>query len=466
MKGTGTIVELGSNFVDMSLDYQRAGTYQTPAGETLSYDGQPYAAVSDRSRPAAGIGGFQALPVFAVSTDLGLQRRGIPIRFGIGFVAPNAFPERNFDRGYQFEANVDEPPPPQRYDSVKQNGAAVGGSLAVAYQVTSKLDLGARFSVSTMELKGEAYGWGLSNYENWIARDAFTKIDVKDSFVPQFGAGVLYRPTSNIEVGAAYASGATINAKGSSSVVLGSDLGAGPTMPGTVEPNNTNPTCAAGGTGQSDLKTCMTFKLPQTASIGARYILRDARGGERADIEFDAKWENWAGASKTTVLVDGIAMPLDTVIAPSTVDNGANDTFSFRLGGSYALPVGANKLTVRGGAAFDTAATPESWSRLGFDGAARVTLATGVAYDIGRYRIEFGGGIVLQPDRNVPDDCNPEVVDKGCLGNGEETPVAERERPDPVQPTVGGIDPIEAPYNAGVYKSGYVMLHFAVSARF
>lgn len=464
-KHSGTVIQLGASFVDLSLRYQKAGNYRVPAGESLSYGGQPYPLAVDRSKPALGIGGFQALPVLAISTDFGLGARGIPVRFGLGVVPPQAFPERNFDTGYQFEANADEPPPPQRYDTIKQKASVILPTLAVAYRISSKLEVGAKLSVGFAELEGHTHSWGIANYAGWIARDSEFKVETRDNFVPQYGIGVLYRPARNLELGASYTSEARIEARGTGSTRLGSDLGTGPNDPATVVPNNDTPLCAAGGTSMQDLRACVTFTVPQMATVGARYIVRDSGGAERADLELDVRWENWKAADRIHVIVDGISLPSGRYLEPTEIRNGAQDVFSFRLGGSYTIPLRSSRLQLRAGAAYDTRTTPGSWARVNFDGAPRTTIAGGVAYRFGRYQIELGGGVVLEPVRKVADDCTTSITEPGCAGNGMETPVRDRTRPDPIQPTTAALNQIEAPFNAGVYESGYVLLHVAFSAR-
>lgn len=466
MKGTGWVVQLGVNMVGMSLEYQRFGVYEQPVGETVPYAGQPFAKVTDKSKPALGIGGMQAIPTIGFTTDFGLQKKGIPIRFGFSIMAPQAYPERNFDNGYQFEADPNAPPPPQRYDVITQQAVTVLPTVAVGYQVTKDLDVGVRFSSGFAELKGQTYVWGIANYEEWIARDGVFNVDVSDSFVPGYGVGVLYRPTRNLEIGASYSSALTIEATGRGGARLGSDLGLGPGQPDMVIPENDTPACAAGGTDQDNLKACLSFKIPQTASIGARYILRDSAGGERADLEFDVKWENWADASDITVIVDGKSMTLGRNLEPSVIRHQLMDVFSFRLGGSYTMPVGKNALSIRAGAAYDTKTAKASFNRVDLDSKPRMTLAGGVAYTFGRFRVEAGGGIVIEPDRVVPDNCQPTISVEGCQGNGEETRVPDRTRPDPVQPLSAPLNQIENPFNAGEYKSGYVLLHLGVTAWF
>jgi len=469
MKGTGTVVQIGVNLVNMSLEFSRHGVYESPIGQNLSYDGQRYPTVSDNSKPAIGIGGFQAIPTIGVSTDFGLQKKGIPIRFGFSIMAPQAYPERNFDKGYQFEGDINEAPPPQRYDVVTQEAATVLPSVAVAYQVNDKLDIGARFSAGFAELKGSTYVWGIANYKEWIARDGIFDVDVKDNFVPAFGFGLLYRPTTNLELGFSYSSSVEVHAKGTGVGTLGSDLGFGPDMPDDVVPLEDfdgKPRCGGGGTREA-LPACVDFSIPQTVHVGARYILRDGKGGEKADIEFDVKWENWADASDIFVAVDGKDELLGTRLNESIIRHNLIDSFSFRVGGSYALPVGKNLLAIKAGVAYDTKSAVGSWNRLDIDSKPRVTLGTGIAFTFGKVRIEAGGGVVLEKDRTVSTSCSPTITNEGCLGTGEETPREDREFPDPVQPLVDPLSQqIEKPFTSGEYKSGYVLLHFGVTTWF
>ncbi len=454
-KHQGTTVLLGANFIDMSLRYQRAGAYENVPGQELPYAGQPFAAVEDASSPAVGIGGFQALPLLVVSTDLGLEIPGL--RFGGGFFVPNGFPERDFGSDYTFEEEG-VPPPPQRYDVVSQDASTIVPSVAVGYRVHDTLDIGARASWGIAGMKATTYTWGLANHEEWVARDGEFRIDVSDNFVPSFGIGILYRPADAIEVGAAYNSKMIIDGKGTGVATLGSDL----TIGGQLIPSP-DPRCASGGTPEA-LKVCATIPLARTATVGGRYIVRDARGAERGDVELDVRWEDWSSASDFDIVVDASSSLLGP-LSKTVVRHNLHDSVSFRLGGSWAFAVGEHRLIARGGAAYDTAAADESWTRLDFDSAARTTLALGAGYELGRFRVDVGGGVVLESDRRVA-LCNRGEADPGCDGSAQPPPVSERTQPDPVQPIQGPAAQAQSPFNGGEYSSGYVLLSLGLSAQF
>lgn len=468
-KAAGTVLQLGASFLDLTLDYQRAGTYeQAPAGDDLPYAGQPYPEVGDQSRPAVGVGPFQAVPILAASTDLaalGLRKRGGlgGLRLGLGVMAPHAYADRSFAPGYEIGA-AGEPPPPQRYDVVAQQALVAMPSVAVAYRVGEVLDVGVRASWGVARLEASSYVWGLRNYDEWVGYDGVFGLEVRDDFVPAWGAGALYRPAPWLEIGASYASAMHVDGQGTGSVTLGSGLGVGPVREEIVPVDDGDARCAPGGTAAA-LSTCMQLDLPQTASIGARWVLRDGTGAERGDVEVDVRWEDWSAASDYRIVVDGRTSLLFETLKDVVVRHGLQDVISVRAGGSYAVPLGARRVVVRGGLAHDTAAAPVSWQRLDIDGAARTTLAAGLAYEIGDLRVDLGGGVVLAGTRTVR-ACNPDVANPGCPPGSGDAPVDERTAPDPLQPVREPDEQQQSPFNAGTYRSHYVMLGLGVTARF
>jgi long-subunit fatty acid transport protein len=336
-------------------------------------------------------------------------------------------------------------------------------SVAVGYRLNDKIDLGARFSWGFAKLKAELSTWGLRNYEEWEGYDANFAIEGSDNFIPSVGLGALYRPRSDFEIGFNYRSANNVNAKGigvanagSGTLVEGLDL---------LEPQVDPPyVCGAGGT-LAGFTACIETTLPQTATLAGRWILRDDKDGERADVELDLQWENWSAGSNIVNLVDARTVTLSK-LPRSVVRHGYKDVLSARLGGSYVIPVGKNKLSIRAGAAHDTETAPESWTRLDQDGFARTTLATGLGFEIPGWRFEISGGAVIEGKRTVDHGgCNPTNANIGCSGNTED-PVANRDAPDPSQPIYRENNQAQSPFNAGVYEQGYVFLGTGVTAWF
>jgi long-subunit fatty acid transport protein len=458
-KGDGVRVLVGVNFIDYDLSFTRNGNYDATPDADLSWEGQAYEEQSDASKPPIGFAGFQAVPMIVVAFDLSKQVKGLHV--AVGLAAPSAYPVRDFsdDDWTINEDDADRPPPPTRYDIIKQEAAVVMPSLSVGYRIMDKLDVGGRFTWGIANLKASTFTWRATNFEEWTGKDAFFSVETKDNFVPGFGIGALYRPTDNIEVGLNWDSQMNVHARGE-----GEGIPSNMSDPVVeIEPPPANRARCADGGEIGALKTCVDISLPMVTTVGGRYIFRDAEGVAKGDVELDVAWERWSAVSDYHVLVDGEAMTLP--LNPTVIRHGLRDVFSFRLGGGYTLPVG-DGLAVRAGLAHDTAAAKKGWERLDLDGAARTTMALGVSYPLSKVTISVGGGYVYEGSRDVGGGCNPTITAQGCdASQAGEEPQNQREGADPAQPLNAGL-PFQSPFNHGRYESGYVLMHLAVVAKF
>lgn len=453
-------VYLGVNLTSFDQSFQRAGTYPdhvdgAPYDHTHAYEGQAFGRVENE-------GSVQPIPMIAATQRFGR------FALGEGLFAPSAYPNRDYTRYEPAAGNLDAGPAPQRYDVVKQESLMAFPSIAGAYRVLPGLDVGLRVSWGFGGLKAKSYTWGFENTEENVDKDAVFDVDVSDAFLssfadfaPVFGAGVLYRPTDSIEIGFAYSSEVNMQATGTGTADLGPQLGipVGMTFEESyIEPlqPEDRPACQPGKIGTvGALYSCLDLKVPQYATLAGRWILRDGRGAERADVELDVRWEDWSAASDITVVVDGKDKATNFTLNPAIIRHGFEDVYSVRLGGHYRLDLGAGALDLMAGVAYDTAAAPDSWQRLDMDGAARTTFAGGVAW-VGRsFRVDVGGALILEGDRDV---TQVTLSDTG--------PVALREQPDPVQPLVDPSGQVYDPINNGRFESGYVMGAIGISGWF
>lgn len=470
----GMTLFVGANFVDYSLSFQRRGTYDVDG-----FEGQAYAEATDVSKPAIGFGGFQAVPMISFAMDLSKQVKGLHVAAGL--IAPTAYPTRDINSGYAFDENGaanQALPSPTRYDTVTQEAAIVLPSLGVAYHINDMFDVGARLSWGVSNIKGRTFVWGETNYDESPEGDAMFDVEAKDLFVPAFGLGVLARPIAKLEVGLNWESAIHAHNKGTGNPIASDGLAIGGEPVVITPPDDSRANCAPGGV-EGALKACVDINLPMVTTLGVRYVLLEdaATGAERADVEADVSWERWGAdtdnctpngeycepASDHHIVIDGEALgalPLNETF----IRHGFKDTISLRLGGGYAIPVGANLIQLRGGFAWDSAAAKHGWERVDMDGAARHTITLGGSFVMNKLAIHLGGGFVHEGTREVGGLCNPTTGDPGCLADGEQSQV-DRDGPDPAQPLNGGT-PFESPFNAGTYSSHYVLLNLGVTAKF
>jgi len=502
-KAAGNTITVSAAMLQYAMEFQRRGTYDAVAMESYPYAGQPFAAEKNDVSPPLGIGSFQPVPVIAFLTDLGGLVPGLHL--GVGLYAPNAYPFRDMCtqvagscQKYVFNNDFTTPPPGARYDIMKQEAAVILPSIAAAYRIMPSLDVGVRLSAGQATLKSTTALWGVpGNYVEDIKADSVLAVDAKDSFVPAFGLGVTYRPTPNFELGASYSSKLDIHASGTGVSQNGPSVQIAGVAPVIQPVADDQALCARGGT-QALLKACVDLALPMTAQLGGRYKFLDASGTLKGDVELDLAWENWGKScagedfdkgtcsdpSDYRVVVDGQAVLDNNVdngirLNPSVVRHGLRDTYGVRLGGSYHLAVGApredhtsSEVIVRGGIGYDTAAAKTGWLRADLDGAARTTVTAGAAFRTRRFEISVGGGAVLEGSPTNPNvgggaaPCNPDNGASGCAGTGTDTPVADRQGPDPINPVASSDNQFESPVNQGDYKSHYLLLMLGVTTWF
>jgi len=478
-KTTGTTITLSMAIIDYAMTFQRRGTYDDIPDVDLPYEGQAYPLVEDASRAPLGIGGFQPIPVVAVTTDLGGL---VPkLRIAAGIYAPNSYPFRDLcthqpGRGcVKDEINRDpnELPSPARYDIVTRDALLFMPTLAASYRILPNLDVGARFGWGFSDVTSSVHVWSApGNVVEDVGGDGLLEVKGKDNFVPSYGVGFTYRPTPAIEIAGTYNSEIHIGAKGTAKTTLGPRSGSGIEVMVVPIPDEFAQ-CAPGGK-VGALKACITAELPRTATVGGRYRFFGTGDLERGDIELNVGWENWGNSGSTDyrVQIDSeivAAQGGGLSIKPNIVRHGFQDVFNARLGGSWRFPVGSNVLIARGGVGYDSAAATTGWQRASIDGAARTTLTAGAGFRTKRFQIDAGFGVVLEGSNDNPGECNPISPlpqNLGCNRDGVQTPLDERRGPDPINPLIVPTQQLQAPVNQGVFESRYVMFMLGATTWF
>lgn len=493
-KSSGTTLTISIAFIRYFMEFSRRGAYDTSSNPNFqpAYQGDAYRTVENDPEPPLGIGKFQPIPVIALSTDF----KRIPnLRAAIGLYAPSGYPFRNMTQGYQFPtaadpADLNAPPPPTRYDTMRAESRALLPSIAASYRVMPELDIGARFTAGNLQSKQQLVVWGTpNNVEERVTEDSLFDVEIKDGFIPAFGIGVAYRPIPQLEIAANYSSALVVKAKGEASSQKGPNVDQSRVV-GPVPDAESR--CETGGTFEKQ-KACINLQLPQTATIGARYIFQGANDQIAGDVELDVQWENWGkkcarqddggeapGAfadpectspGEFSVLVDGGLYVNDAYVQPlrPSINNyNLKDVISIRAGGSYHIPLGdapdAKRVILRGGVAYDSQAANDGWFRAALDGASRITMTLGAAYRMKSSMLTLGGGYVHEGTNTNPganddgSDCNPTLATLACNGSNASRPLPERKGPDPSNPLIDPAFQAENPYNQGSIKSHYILL--------
>jgi len=183
---------VGSHVVNFSQTYQRSGTYaplMDPMGQPdPAWVGQPY--------PEASYSGTKPVPMLLATQNFGR------FAFGEGLVVPSGYPFRRFNDNQ--DTLPDGRPAPQRYDIMNQDAFVIFPSVGGAVSIVPELDVGVRLSWGIGRLDATNQTWGITNDAEHPGNDALFRVVAQDSFVPNAGVGLLYRPTPFLELGASY----------------------------------------------------------------------------------------------------------------------------------------------------------------------------------------------------------------------------------------------------------------------
>jgi long-subunit fatty acid transport protein len=171
----------------------------------------------------------------------------------------------------------------------------------------------------------------------------------------------------------------------------------------------------------------VSLPLPLTFRGGVRYIGLEGTK-ERYDLELDVEYETWSRVGQFTLETNDLEADLDGQIVPIgriDIEKHWQDTVAVRLGGDYAvLP---DKLTMRGGLAYETATSPAEYYHVDFASGAMFGAALGASMFFGNLELAAAYELRVQPPASVSEaegrvyqenpasPCEPPyTVDSGC----------------------------------------------------
>jgi len=150
--------------------------------------------------------------------------------------------------------------------------------------------------------------------------------------------------------------------------------------------------------GNPDNNVTFTMTLPMEFRLGFRYIhLRDAV--ERFDLELDLRLEMWSQMDQFKVdgegldaSIEGIAQPVP--IGTITLPKNWKNTFSVRLGSD--VNVVENRLALRAGAFFETAASRPEYSYVDFLASHRIGASIGASVFFGNFQVALSYSYIVE----------------------------------------------------------------------
>jgi long-subunit fatty acid transport protein len=376
LKGTHFLIDL--NLANHSFSFARSGVY--PAGTmdqsgTIDVGGQLFPKVHKKAEA-------YPIPIGGIATDFGLKK----FTFALGINGPSSMGRKKFPEWVKL-ADGTVAPAPQRYELLDEDILIGFLTLAAAWRPLDWLHVGAAFQYTISNVKEHVYAVTYlsdnscnKNGESW---GCSTKagIDVWDWFIPTGVVSVLARgphpKIEHFELGASYRIPFETHTSGSATMSLP------PSMQGME----------IAATGAS-----LTTKMPGSLRTGLRYFF-GPREDEKGDVEVDFVWEGWH-------VVKNFISTFSTNLGTLTFDvpHHYKDTFSVRAGGAYNLKLGRYKdqrLALRAGFFWESAASPMEWTRLDFDAFERFGATVGAGYKWRGITFNLAFAYIFMPDRNV-----------------------------------------------------------------
>lgn len=355
-----------------------------------------------------------------VNPQIGATLR-VSDRLGVGLlvIGPASSGDKTFPEFIE-DGSGTKRPAPQRYLMTHQSGVILFPTVGVGYEIIQNLRLGVSFGWGFAKVKEAATTVALNSPSQTSDNDVWADLQVHDYFIPRISAGGLWSVTPNVDLAAWYQWTDAIRAKGdvgtatsyyTAANARGDDSRVG--YGDTIYPDcGTGRAQDAGKCGSGD-NASTKLVLPMEAKLGVRWHAprvrlsdlesmpdrdrpsrRDPLADDLYDAEIDLTWANDSALDALEIRfpsdpsgngklpVSGISSQI-----PPNADQTRNyrDVFGVRVGGDVnVLP---DRLALRAGAYFESAAGKAEFQQLDFAATSRFGLAFG-----GTYRIRLHEG--------------------------------------------------------------------------
>ncbi|HEY4120735.1 MAG TPA: outer membrane protein transport protein [Byssovorax sp.] len=389
-----TGVHLGASLMFASRCFTRVD----PNGQPIS-PGQGLPAPGTAGGPTAATcaNGFTPNPQLAFAWRITPK-----LALGVAVVAPHAVGDNDFGETVSYVNSFGSKtaePAPNRYLLASSSGIIIEPTISVAYAPIPGLSFGAGFVWGVVTADDVTFAESVSARAGQPPTDDFSTrgdaradLSVKDLFVPGFVLGVLWSPTSNVDVGGAFKYLTPVDAHGDLTLTTNYFAASG-------QPNSTPcATCTVNAPGAGHLH----FDLPAELRIGTRFHVpranvegpkwsrreghvADSMSQDLFDVEVDLTWAHNSPVQTFELRfpsgANAIPVPPGTVPANGDIIRNWRDVIGARVGGDYVvLP---NRLAVRGGGWFETKGQDDKDLQLDFDLAQKFGLALGATLRLG-----------------------------------------------------------------------------------
>jgi long-chain fatty acid transport protein len=405
----GTRLTIDANLVIHDMAFTRAGVYDDPVNGNTPYGGQPFVTIHDADR-------IFFAPFLAASTDLGGKLKRW--RIGFGIFGPSSIGQHNYGVPPAAAGATDDPPATQvlasglgapaasRYDLTKTDLLIALPTIAGSFKPWKWIEFGFGWQIAIAQLdlaSANVTNLGRSTcpVADFSGCDSYGRIRASgnsfasssDTFTGtagQFGFNVsrfgwifstLAHPTEWLDLGLTVRPQIDVFAEGKLHAVPP------PAMP----------------TALPDVPVTFATRLPTVVRVGGRAVKRYADGTERADVELDLVYENWAVEKSDHVHGENFPLGVGGQLDVDVLHN-YHDTFGVRAGGAYNHRLGDRaRLIGRLGAYIDTSASDNKDTRIDFDSFFKLGLTAGLGVKWRGLTLNVAYAFVWSPDRTVTD---------------------------------------------------------------
>jgi long-chain fatty acid transport protein len=340
----------------------------------------------------------------------------------------------------------------QRYMMVRRNAQMINYTLSAAWKHNDVFGVGATvkwIAVPSLEYALIIDGSPYSSAANPVRSDVDVHASVKGSDLFTLNAilGAWIRPTPNLEIGL-------------SGQILPSQINTKSTLTASLaNPSTTGDSITLLRKGVPANDVSLTLPLPMSARLGARYRHLD---GDREvfDIELDGVYETWSrvdhfrlDSNNLTAYYRKQPVPIGVI----DIDKNWSNTLGIHLGGDFAVV--PQRLTVRGGAYYETAVSDAAYQNIDFPQGPQFGGAIGASVYVGNLQISLAGEYRAQSQVYVS-DSNSRVYQQ-APGSACKAPYT-----DPSSCSAAYLGIPAPPVNGGTYNAYSVIGTLEAAYRF